>query len=167
MKVHLVVLVSVSFSGCAKPDFVFRGYIDQSGCSDVIEAERAFGAVITETRPLPEEKEITITEMSTTIFDQTAIALVECVQDKRFFAIVYVVQPDEAQSLAELFEKMAAESSKYFGKPVSFHETQTEGRAIEFRSCGGGAITVSENQPDFEFGYENVMLEIWPRSKVC
>lgn len=156
---------AICLSACSGPSFEFRGYTNQSACSDIVTAEKQHGTVVqVSEEQVPNVGSATVTELAVELFGKAGTAKVACFSGG-IVDVHYTVPGGGGSGTEASFNWLSDELRHELG-PWS-EESGTAGRIRTF-VCGVPAtVRLVEVRPSSEAPDGRVMLVVVPRSGLC
>jgi hypothetical protein len=171
-RLWLLVIVSFSLHGCAKPKFEFRGYSDLSSCTEIIDAELAAGASFQGGYPSEDiENPGYITELSGSIFAERVQIEILCGPAGFVESIHYISQTTEPAETGAIWARFSSELEALFGPPTEIFSEN--GRTRRYLCHRPAPVFVDEWRLDLEEGEEEedekheIYLAVQPRAVEC
>ena len=164
MRRFALVFFVFNVSACSPPLFEFRGYTDQSSCTEILAAELSNGGQVAgiENKVVPRFGELSITEIQTQMYASDATAQIVCQSNDQPHTVLYTVQGGDSTDLDLVFDRFYDGLTREFGAAQITKDRI--GRSANF-SCGEtGTVQLAQEHSN---AFNQVTLFVIFRSRVC
>lgn len=161
---HAWLMGVVLLSGCAEPQFGFRGYTDVSDCRNVIDAELAGGSEFEDFIDADLARgEGVATQLRGELFSVPVRIFVSCYSSGAVDGVDYIAEAADLDTSGAFFAKMAVELDAIFGEPQQIFAAESRSRVY---LCGDPATVVLREARHGDMDFE-VSLLVIPRFVEC
>ena len=156
----------ILLTGCAEPQFNFRGYTELSDCRAVLDAELAsdsrFQEAVDTDMPLGEG---VVTQLAGELFTVPVSVFVSCYRNGAVAAVDYIAEAEEPELSAAWFEHLAQELDAIFIGVQPRQIVAAESRSRIY-NCGDPVSVVLREARHGDMDFE-VSLAVTPGSAAC
>jgi hypothetical protein len=168
----LMIVLPVALSGCAKPQFEFRGYSNLSSCTEIIDSELAGGAAFRGGYASEDvENPGYITELSGDIFSENVRTEILCRPSGFIDSIHYIAETTEPVETGAVWARWSTERATLFGPPTEIFADN--GRTRRYRCHSPSPAILDEWRLEPEADDEDapeqheIYLSVSPRAIDC